>query len=82
MAHADVILPTEPVQALPTIRSIGVGDLRRALAKGFDDFSAMPTHVVFLSVIYPAVTTSSPCSIRLRPASRSSGPSPQSASTS
>jgi uncharacterized membrane protein len=55
MAHADVILPTEPVQALPTIRTIGLGDLRRALAKGFDDFRAMPTHVVFLSVIYPAI---------------------------
>jgi uncharacterized membrane protein len=55
MAHADIILPTEPAQELPTVRTIGLTDLRRALAKGLDDFRAMPTHVVFLSVIYPII---------------------------
>jgi uncharacterized membrane protein len=50
---ADVILPTQPVRALPAIRSIGIGDLKYALARGFDDFRAMPTHVIFLSLIYP-----------------------------
>jgi uncharacterized membrane protein len=55
MAHTDVILPTEPAQALPTVRSIGLNDLRQALAKGVDDFWAMPTHVIFLSVIYPII---------------------------
>ena len=54
MAHAtDVILPIEPAAGLPAIRSIGVGDLKYALAKGLDDFRAMPTHVIFLSLIYP-----------------------------
>jgi uncharacterized membrane protein len=54
MAQAtDVILPTQPSRGLPTVRSIGFGDLRYALAKGLEDFRAMPTHVIFLSLIYP-----------------------------
>jgi uncharacterized membrane protein len=55
MAHEDIILPAEPARELPTVRSIGLVDLRDALAKGLDDFRAMPTHVVFLSLIYPIV---------------------------
>jgi uncharacterized membrane protein len=51
----DVILPTESTHELPTVRSIGLLDLRDALAKGLDDFRAMPTHVVFLCLIYPIV---------------------------
>jgi uncharacterized membrane protein len=53
MAHADVILPTQPARGLPAVRSIGLRDLRFALTKGLEDFRAMPTHVVFLSLIYP-----------------------------
>jgi len=54
MAHAtDVILPTQPARGLPAVRSIGLGDLKYALAKGLEDFRAMPTHVIFLSLIYP-----------------------------
>jgi len=49
----DVILPTQPSRGLPTVRSIGLADLRYALAKGLEDFRAMPTHVIFLSLIYP-----------------------------
>ena len=55
MAHEDVILPTDPARELPAVRSIGLVDLRDALAKGLDDFWAMPTHVVFLSLIYPII---------------------------
>ncbi len=55
MARTDVILPVETAAELPAIRSIGLGDLRDALAKGLDDFRAMPTHAVFLSLIYPIV---------------------------
>ncbi len=40
----------------PIIRTIGPGDLRDALVKGLADFEAMPTHVVFLCLIYPIVT--------------------------
>lgn len=53
MAHVDIILPTQPARDLPSVRSIGVSDLKYALAKGLEDFRAMPTHVVFLSLIYP-----------------------------
>jgi uncharacterized membrane protein len=55
MAQTDIILPVESKRELPTVRSIGLVDLRDALAKGLDDFWAMPTHVVFLSLLYPLV---------------------------
>ena len=38
------------------VRSIGPTDLRDALARGLADFKEMPTHLVFLAVIYPLVT--------------------------
>ena len=53
MAHTDVILPAEPTAALPVVRSISPADLGDVLAKGLADFRAMPTHVIFLSLIYP-----------------------------
>lgn len=37
------------------VRTVSVQDLRDALRKGFQDFSAKPSHVVFLCVIYPVV---------------------------
>lgn len=40
---------------LPAIRKIGLSDLADALAKGWDDFSAMPSHAIFLCLIYPLV---------------------------
>lgn len=36
----------------PGVRKIGLSDLRAALAAGFDDFRAMPSHLLFLAVIY------------------------------
>ncbi|HEX5957911.1 MAG TPA: DUF2189 domain-containing protein [Hyphomicrobiaceae bacterium] len=53
MAHTDVILPTEAGRELPGVRSITPMDLWDVLAKGVDDFRAMPTHAIFLSLIYP-----------------------------
>ncbi|GEP01277.1 DUF2189 domain-containing protein [Methylobacterium haplocladii] len=38
---------------LPRIRRLGLPDLRAALAAGIDDFRAMPTHVLFVILIYP-----------------------------
>ena len=55
MARTDIILPTEPARELPRVRTIGLAELRGALAKGLDDFRAMPTHVIFLSLIYPVI---------------------------
>jgi uncharacterized membrane protein len=44
VAHADTA---------PTVRKITLSDLADALRKGVDDFLAMPSHVVFLCVLYP-----------------------------
>jgi uncharacterized membrane protein len=41
--------------ALPQVRRVGFADLNDALAKGLDDFRAMPSHAIFLSLIYPLV---------------------------
>ena len=41
--------------ALPTIRHIGVADIRGAFAAGVDDFLAIPTQLVFLCFLYPVV---------------------------
>jgi uncharacterized membrane protein len=54
MADADVILPTSPREP-PAIRAIGLGDLGQALRSGLEDFWAMPTHTIFLCLIYPIV---------------------------
>ena len=40
----------------PNIRRIGTADLKDALVKGFADFNAMPTHLIFLGLIYPILT--------------------------
>jgi uncharacterized membrane protein len=42
-----------PPMVHASLRPIGVEDLRFALAKGVEDFLAMPTHVLFVIVIYP-----------------------------
>src|SRR5262245_42113391 len=55
MAQTDIILPSEVARELPKVRAIGLGDLRHALAKGLDDFRAMPTHVIFLGLLYPVI---------------------------
>jgi uncharacterized membrane protein len=51
----DVVGAADPSDELPMVRSIGPADLKEALAKGLDDFWAMPTHVAFLSLMYPVV---------------------------
>src|ERR671919_1195441 len=42
--------------AQPVVRTIGMADLRDSLSKGLADFEAMPTHLVFLCVIYLVLT--------------------------
>lgn len=51
----DVIMPAETGARVPVVRSIGFGDLVEALSKGYDDFRSMPTHVIFLGIIYPMI---------------------------
>ena len=53
MTHLDVTVGSDASQALPMVRKIGMRDLKDALAKGIEDFRAIPTHVIFLSLIYP-----------------------------
>jgi uncharacterized membrane protein len=54
MARAQAIETVERV-ARPVVRKIGTADLVDALRKGLDDFSVMPSHVLFVGLIYPIV---------------------------
>src|SRR5215475_6284474 len=53
MTHLEMTAGSDASHALPTIRKIGITDLRDSLAKGIEDFWAVPTHAIFLSIIYP-----------------------------
>ena len=55
MANLDIILPVAHSDTLPVVRKITAADLMDVLKKGLADFWAMPTHVVFLGLIYPIV---------------------------
>ena len=48
----DVILPIETGTRLPVVRKVSPSDLVTVLKKGVDDFWAMPTHVVFIGIVY------------------------------
>jgi uncharacterized membrane protein len=51
------ILPTEDAahQPLPVVRRIEAGELKDVLARGFSDFGANRTDVIFLCVFYPVI---------------------------
>jgi uncharacterized membrane protein len=53
MANAHILVGTSPGHAQPVIRHISPSDLYQSLARGVDDFMAMPSHAIFLCVIYP-----------------------------
>ena len=53
MAHLHIFAGADARPAHPTIRSISVSDLLDALAHGYADFLAMPSHALFLCLIYP-----------------------------
>ena len=55
MAQAHLVTGAAEAEAPPKVRTIGLADLRDALARGLDDFLAMPSHAVFLCLIYPVV---------------------------
>lgn len=54
-ATSPIIGPIESSDPVPTVHRLTLNDLRDALRQGFDDFVAMPTHVLFLCLIYPLV---------------------------
>lgn len=55
MALSHILAGADSRPAHPTVRTVTLADLKDALVRGIDDFNAMPTHVVFLSLIYPIV---------------------------
>jgi uncharacterized membrane protein len=55
MPQAHVITGATDNAAAPQIRKIGFADLKYALTRGLDDFLAMPSHAVFLCLIYPII---------------------------
>ena len=55
MASSHILVGASETAADPTVRSIAPADLVDALKRGWDDFTAMPSHAVFLCVIYPAI---------------------------
>ena len=92
MTYQETVGSADRARELPRVRSISPRDLWDALAKGLDDFWAMPTHVIFLTLIYPMVGVLIGCatfgynlcrwSSRWQRASRCSARSRRSASTS
>jgi uncharacterized membrane protein len=55
MPNLHVLTGAGESPTYPIIRKIGFADLKDAVAKGIDDFCAMPTHVIFLAIVYPVV---------------------------
>lgn len=55
MPTSATILVTPAAPPRPAVRKIALLELRDVLARGLDDFRAMPSHVIFLSLIYPVV---------------------------
>jgi uncharacterized membrane protein len=55
MTNYHVVAGVGDFTALPVVRKIGFKDIEEALAKGLADFWAMPSHAVFLSILYPIV---------------------------
>lgn len=56
MGNENSIADAGPFRsAQPIVHKIGPVDLKDVLIKGIADFNAMPTHLVFLCVIYPVV---------------------------
>jgi uncharacterized membrane protein len=53
MGNLHVMSGASEIPAYPVVRKIDFADLKDALRKGVDDFMAMPSHVIFLAIIYP-----------------------------
>jgi len=53
MAYAHILVGANSSAAQPVVRRISPSDLYQSLTRGIDDFAAMPSHAIFLCVIYP-----------------------------
>jgi uncharacterized membrane protein len=52
MTAIHVYFGPDALTSPPVIRKIGMSDAFAALAEGYDDFKAMPSHLVFLAIFY------------------------------
>ena len=55
MARSHILLGAGATPTQPAVRRITTADIKQALARGLDDFYAMPTHAMFLCAIYPMI---------------------------
>jgi uncharacterized membrane protein len=55
MTLSHIVRGREWGRASPRVRRIAVSDLKDVLALGFADFTAVPTHAIFLCLIYPII---------------------------
>lgn len=55
MGSADATAGSRPTLARPAIRRLRLRDIGDALAQGFEDFKANPTHLVVLGLVYPVM---------------------------
>src|SRR5271163_1954148 len=53
MSYSHILVGAGTNPLYPVVRRISPSDLYSALARGIDDFTAMPSHAVCLCVIYP-----------------------------
>ena len=53
MSYAHILTGPSTSPARPIVRRLVPSDLFHALASGVDDFMALPSHAIFLCVIYP-----------------------------
>jgi uncharacterized membrane protein len=53
MSYSHILTGASVTPSRPVMRRIAPSDLFDALARGTDDFMAMPSHAIFLCVIYP-----------------------------
>src|SRR3984957_13599237 len=55
MTYSHIVSGDGRTTALPVVRHITPSDLWDSLKRGADDFAAMPSHALFLCVIYPII---------------------------
>jgi uncharacterized membrane protein len=53
MTNSHILVGATKSPARPVVCRISTGDIYYALSRGIDDFTAVPSHAVFLCVIYP-----------------------------
>src|SRR5256885_1858811 len=61
MAQSHILAGATQSPVHPSLRHITPADLKDALVKGWGDFSATPSHAIFLCVIYPAIGIALAC---------------------